>query len=447
MSLLRILRAPRWRTMGLIVALWLALAIVNYLLQRRGFVLGTSKYFPLMVVGFAPHLRGLPWALLFVLLLAARLRYRPRFTTWSDLALAALLVLVGNLVQGSLPDVFIAPFTQGHIQYYHDALTIRDGRAFLAGFNELQAGLQDHGRTHPPFAVLIHYWLLGSQHGRLWLLATVFSFISLLSLPLFWLCARKVSEDSRVAGDMALLLAVTPAFNIYAIVCLDGVIATFGTLFLLALIELDQPAPAPWWALPALVAAGVAVNLLTFGGLFFLALLGVVATHELIVDRRIRLAIAGIVLCGVLALVCFVMAHDYGYDHLKSLALASRLENPDGFRGFTSPGAYVMTRLGDVWELALFGSIPLIALLIRRKRAQPSTKRGTERVAVAAGGVLLAMFVAGAFKKGETARACLFAYPFLMLPAADSPSTALAGTIGVAGLQTIVMQLAANFYW
>ena len=58
-----------------------------------------------------------------------------------------------------------------------------------------------------------------------------------------------------------------------------------------------------------------------------------------------------------------------------------------------------------------------------------------------------AMLLAGTWKTGETARACLFVYPFLLPRLGPLPPRSLGVlTIAAAG-QTLFMQLTANFFW
>jgi len=61
--------------------------------------------------------------------------------------------------------------------------------------------------------------------------------------------------------------------------------------------------------------------------------------------------------------------------------------------------------------------------------------------------MLLAMFLSGAFKTGETARCALFIYPYIMLAFRKANARSLKDLIVLAGLQTVVMQLAGDYAW
>ena len=60
---------------------------------------------------------------------------------------------------------------------------------------------------------------------------------------------------------------------------------------------------------------------------------------------------------------------------------------------------------------------------------------------------LLAMFVSGAFSTGETARAALFIYPYIMLALKNSNVRILRDILILAGLQTFGMQLFGRYFW
>jgi len=68
-------------------------------------------------------------------------------------------------------------------------------------------------------------------------------------------------------------------------------------------------------------------------------------------------------------------------------------------------------------------------------------------------GTLLAMFATGAFRTGETARACLFIYPYLLLPVAaqldhqqpDASDRRL--LVWLVFGQTLLMQTFGGYFW
>jgi len=205
--------------------------------------------------------------------------------------------------------------------FYHDALRIRSPGVWLSEFNTVQSHLLIHSRTQPPFAVLLHCAVLNAARGDLAVLSLAFVLISSLTLPVMGLVFREIGADARLTGLLTLLLAVTPAFNIFGAVSLDGV-------FLV-------------------VATGLA-------GLFQREGRG----------RRVLLTALGIsIVASVLAL--FTIHRVWGYDHVQAFLTASRLENRYGFLLVRRPLVYAMTRIEDVAEIVLFLSLGTAATMVR----------------------------------------------------------------------------------
>src|SRR5207249_5541223 len=107
-------------------------------------------------------------------------------------------------------------------------------------FNANQPTLLVHARTHPPFAVLIHYLFLHISGNNLNFLSIVFVLFSSLSIILVWNIFRVVQVPLEERNLLAVLFSVIPAVNIYSAVSLDGVILTCATLFLFGNVILLQ---------------------------------------------------------------------------------------------------------------------------------------------------------------------------------------------------------------
>jgi hypothetical protein len=60
---------------------------------------------------------------------------------------------------------------------------------------------------------------------------------------------------------------------------------------------------------------------------------------------------------------------------------------------------------------------------------------------------LLLMFLAGSFRTGETARICLFIYPYIFVMFRNVDDSVLANLVLVTGAQTILMQLFGYYLW
>jgi len=57
------------------------------------------------------------------------------------------------------------------------------------------------------------------------------------------------------------------------------------------------------------------------------------------------------------------------------------------------------------------------------------------------------MFMAGAYYTGETARATLFIYPFILLTLGHAESIMIKNILLFAGVQTCIMQLSGSYFW
>jgi hypothetical protein len=431
-----------------------ALFLLNFALRGAGLVRATARLFPISIVrGPELHAPGLPAAALFALVLWAALRARARIGAGRAFACGLALLVLGNLAQGGFEAGFVLPFTDPRggpppgIQYYHDALEVGDARAWLTGFNAAQPSLRNHARTHPPFAVLVHRALLGPEGSPL-LLAVAFPLVAGLAVPLLWHVARLAGAGRETASLLALGLAALPAFNVYAASSLDGLVLAATTLALWGWLAVRRGAVLRG---TAAFAAGLAVaNLLSFGASFAILAAALLALHEAWTERRLRGALVWLSGLTALAAVCAGLRAGFGYDHLEAFATASRLENPHGFRGFAAPLDYLLTRIECVAEIAVFFSLPALAVWVRERLSRrPAFDLRREGDCVEAAGLLAlaAVFATGAFWTGETARACLFIQPWLMLGLRDAPPRTLAAVVTAGGAQTIAMQLFANFFW
>jgi hypothetical protein len=186
---------------------------------------------------------------------------------------------------------------------------------------------------------------------------------------------------------------------------------------------------------------------LSFGALFlWLAL----PLYEILVRRSLRgfLTTAGVAIGGYVLLDVAT-----GFNWLESLGRAAKQENPHGFSLFSNPGGYLFTRLEGICEILLFAS-PLLAVAWWRE-LRGCAEKDELRAASLVGVVTLALMLAsGAFKTGETARACLFVYPLLVLPLGrlltDSARHVVRereALLSSLVLQSLVMQLWGDYYW
>ena len=383
-------------------------------------------------------------------------RYDVRLVAVSGVLLIAGLTLaqgydVGYVapIAGDAQTGVLFPNSPEGQEYYHDALKVTDPGDFFGRYNELQPTLNRHTHTHPPGAVLLFYFLhrIFQDPGVIALLIMVVS-----TLATVFVVQRLVRTELRqeTAGYMAFLFALLPAVQIYYLATLDAMIVALltGTLYLFCF---GKGRASIAGALVLLCAS----FLLTFVSLFILPVL---AGYELLVRRK--LTRTAVVIGGMVAfhVVLFGLT---GYDAWHSFRTASLYENPQGFMLLVDPANYLLTRLEDVAEIIFFFGPFLLVLLIRGLRANVSlrplaeirelTKKPLLVLTVLGCVSLLGMYAVGAWRTGETARACAWIYPYLLFPIAyylnDAQPATRVQVVWLVFIQSVGMQLFGNYFW
>lgn len=443
-------------------ALWLGVAFVGSFLLIRELLqaiytyvvrFNLTYYWPVSVFSLRPlsswHVAVAAGALaLFASAVSrvARSSYRRREVVIVGFALVCLSNLIQGWAEGIAAPVayearagkFIPVSTAGE-QYYHDALTITDPLEFVRQYTSVQMGLHQHSRTHPPGAVLLLY-TLNRVFKAPWAIALALAALA-VALSGWFLHALTVCVFRLNAGPfVTFLYLLSPVVQIYYLAAIDGVI----TGLLLAGVY--------FFLRPGTRAAAAAVlclwlsSFLTFMSVFVLP---IIAGFELVRKATLRRTLA---IVGSVALIYVAIYAFLDYNYWASFRLVARYENPEGFHAFVRPLSYISTRLEDVGEIVLFFGPYLGALAVRRIR-QSSIRTDADLLFALAVATLLAIFLSGAYRTGETARGCLYVFPYLMLPVAAYLSerhTSLRDQVLLAALvfvQGILMQLAGNFYW
>jgi hypothetical protein len=103
-----------------------------------------------------------------------------------------------------------------------------------------------------------------------------------------------------------------------------------------------------------------------------------------------------------------------GFSYIAALRTATHLENPHGFRLLAEPLSYLSTRLEDVCEIAVFAGPVLLSLILGNAKDFVREHPLGGRLLVTGLATLAALFLTGAYRTGETARACLFIFPYLL---------------------------------
>lgn len=322
------------------------------------------------------------------------------------LAVGGLLVLSTNLIHG--PTYGLVHPHHDAQQYYHDAAQVSSASRFLEEFNTRQPRLGCHARTHPPGAVLLLHGLrlaLGSPAA----VSVAMALAAVAFTGLFFHGVLAYDFDRQTCGYVTLLLLLIPSIQIYYCATLDAIVAScfLGLLYFIR---------HPHWAVSVAgsLASLLCASMLTFGACF----LGpVLVGIEILTRRSLRRSAA--ILSGMgLFYATFYLAT--GFDYIEAFRTASALENPAGFMLVTEPASYVMTRLENVADILWYFGPFLLLLSVCGMRLLWRTKVYPHAAATTVLGLLTlaAMFLSGAFRTGETARACLFIVPYLMLPVA-----------------------------
>jgi hypothetical protein len=115
-----------------------------------------------------------------------------------------------------------------------------------------------------------------------------------------------------------------------------------------------------------------------------------------------------------------------GFNYIQAFSVASASENPGGFMLLSNPIEYLTTRIEDVLDIAAFFRPVLVVLgfrglqQLRSDTLTPTNNTFTNKkvylLAISAIIALGLLFLTGVPKKGETARICMFIFPFLLLP-------------------------------
>jgi hypothetical protein len=329
----------------------------------------------------------------------------------------------------------------GDFGYYDDVLKINDLFFFLSHFEQIRPTLSIHTQVHPPGPVLVMYVLFAvfKNPG----LMNIAIAITSVSLSVFFLYKILVTEFSvELSRYMSFLFVLIPSIQIYYSATIDALIASF---FLGVLYFALHPKTSI--SIIGSIFFLFLTSFLTFG---FVFLLPVFVVCNLL--RRRNLWSVCVVLCA-LGVIYVILYRVLGFNYINSFIRAAIKENPRGFKLFSDPLNYIFTRIEDIAEIILFFGPFLGALLVRGINV---SKRGGSHlltISQAAIVTLWGMLICGTFQESETARICLFIYPYLLFPVALYLEKDNFSTVGKNKLlywvfsQTLFMQLVGHYCW
>ncbi len=316
-----------------------------------------------------------------------------------------LLILVGNMIHGSESGL-TRPITGYGAEYFEDAMQIVDPMYFLTAFNTLQPFLHMHSQTHPPGAVLLIYGLYRLLESP-WMISVAILILSTaLTVPFFHGVLRKMLPEGNTSERFSVfLLLLIPAVQVYFCASVDAIVAAAFLGVLYFFLQKNSVCSFIGTVVFLLIA-----SFLSFAAVF---LIPVMIGYDWIRSRNASRSLGVILACAAIWLVVNLTL---GYNWLESLSTAARIENPQGFRLLSEPPDYLFSRLECILEIIVFFGPLLLVLFLRGMKLKDYDR--LKALTILGIATLPAMFLTGAYKTGETARTCLFIYPFLMLPVA-----------------------------
>lgn len=444
-----ILKTSPLKMIFLLIIGWFVMISLNYFSNENGYFTGSRITFPMSVVYFSKFTPiGILFSFIFLALGLYTLKGYNQLTTTKVIISYFALIILGNLSQGSIHNTFLRSFIDTDFQYYHDAIDIKNGFDFISNYIKNQDNLTMHAKTHPPFAVWIHYIFLKISNNSVFGLALLMSIIGLLSIfPL-----NKILNLLSIKNDkknlLILIFALIPAINIYSIVSIDAHFLFYTLIFVYGLLLINLENKITVKGVFFSFLGFTLANLISFSGTFLAALAFFFCCYKIIIEKKvfplINFSIVGICFLIILYALNFTL----NYNHIEAFLNASKSENPNGFRGFHQPLVYLFTRIENISEILLFLSFGFFAYLFTPKVFNLNKKKINFFLPIIAFSSLILMFITGAYGTGETARACLYIYPFFLLLLTNVKDIQILKNIAyIALIQTFFMQMIGDYFW
>ena len=149
----------------------------------------------------------------------------------------------------------------------------------------------------------------------------------------------------------------------------------------------------------------------------------------------------------------------FKFNYINSFLFAAESESGPGFMLLTNPVKYVITRIADILDILIFFG-PIMTVLCYRgfkclKEESSMNDKSALIYILSLSAILsiLIVFLTGAYDHGETARAAMYIYPFLLLPVAfylkkeNFSSIERNKLLILVFSQTLIMQLFGFYIW
>jgi len=379
-----------------------------------------------------------------------------------------LLIIFTNLISGW--DIGIVSTMGGNGEIYTDAVQIVNPISFISDFESLQDFLTVHARTHPPGAVLTVYllYLLFNSPG---IIAIAICVISTLFSAFFLNGIFKNFFKGEIPKYMVFIYLLLPAIQVYYLANIYAIVTTLIIGVLYFYFHLNRII-----SVIGCIICGFLASFISFMALFFIGCLcfyelfnlrrnGLLRRNAFFTkegiksifkdSQRLLLMIMGIV--GIYGILLFTL----GFNYINSFITAITAETTQGWELITNPYEYFTTRIKNIMDILMFFGPVLIVLFYKGFKSLKKDKSVNESSAklfhlvMAAVITLLVIFALGAYDHGETARAAMFIYPFLLIPVAfylnNNINRISKYEMGVLLIvvfgQAIFMQLIGNYVW
>lgn len=425
------------------LSVWIIVSVVNAVMLQLGLDTDTPLFFPISIFSFDFSWAGLPWIAAFIVIFEWALR-KDRLPPVRLYAIGLALIITGNMAAGSIESSIVDPIARGDKQYYHDAVEIDDASQWLATFNRDQLTHRVHTITHPPFVVLFVRAISGGQNP----LAAGLSIaiMSALAVIGIYYILLLIAGSSELARTGALLYAVIPSINIYSMASIDAIVSLSFLAVLGGIVRIYFSSGTKWSNGALIVTGLIIAHAMTYAALFLWAVLGILALERLYARRNADLIWIGTIGLAVTACGWIWLKGTFEFDYVRSFLVASQYENPGGFMLATMPLRYLMTRVEGVFEILLFYSVPLTAVTYHAFKSS-LVSRKVKLLSICGVAVLMMMFLSGAYKTGETARACLFIVPYMLIALHGLSIGELKQISRLVVAQTVIMQMLGNYFW
>jgi hypothetical protein len=437
------------KTILLILGVWILLAVSYLWLSYISFYPSPPRIFPIsQIFSHTSNIFSVIPLILIIGLITIFI-YKGTKNLIIVYGVCLAIIVLGNFLQGGIQEGFINTLVgQGNRQPYYDTLKITDGYNFLHQFNSVQYSLTNHSRTHPPFLVLLIYWLRILGGGKTILIGSTLIVSSIFIFFFFALRLLEVTADR--AAKFTLLLALIPSINIYSIFTWDALAAAGFMVFLYALISIFKQR-IRWSNITLLIIGFTFANMMSFLAIGMVGVLGLVGIWQYYKFKSADLLISLGILIIAFLLVFLLWKFVFNYDQLMAIFTAMRFENSSlaHFNADAKLKNLIFSRFEDLGEIMLFLSIGVLAVLLNMKyRNLRFNLESFESVLFLSGSALILLpLAAGLFYTGETARPFVWFVPFVLVALINIKDRTLIACIILAAMQTILMQLIANYYW